>query len=238
MSISRQFGIESWHAWAPGLVEPAQWQAYFAAPGPLAADDKADVGFLPAMQRRRLSPLARAAFFVSQRCMADAPPCPVIYSSIYGETRRSDTILQDMARGEDMSPTAFGLSVHNAIAGQSSILFGNKQPIFAEAPSDQSYLTAFVDAIGLLAEGHESVLLVFYEEQAPAFFAPFCHSTDFTCALAIKIRRPVATGHSLQLDYTGGNEHDDTLPDLLCLIRFLALGQPQLDLGAWRLTRD
>lgn len=239
MNNLRQLSVESWHAWAPGVQTAEQWQAFLADPYPLP-DEKADVAFLPAIKRRRLSPLARAAFYVSRKCMAEQPPCPAIYSCIYGETQRCDTILQSIASDDDMSPTAFGLSVHNAIAGQSSILFGNKQPILAEAPGEQGYLSAFVDALGQLHEGKQSVLLVFYEEKPPPFFAPFCRSTDFACALAVKVTLPVAqAGRRLQLDFTGqaADAAGHGRPDLLRFIGFFARGDQQLQLGSWQLTQ-
>lgn len=238
MSEQRQFAIENWAAWAPGLESAGQWQAFFDAPQALADDERADVAFMPAMQRRRLSPLARAAFYVGHRCMEGRAPCPAVYSSIYGETRRSQTILQGIARHEDMSPTAFGLSVHNAIAGQASIFFGNTEPMIALAPSDQSYLTAFVDALGFLREGKSSVLVVFYEEPAPAFFAPSCaQSPDFTCALALHISKPRLGSELYQLDFPANSQAPASdLPDLLRLIRLFVDQDRQLSLGNWQLT--
>ena len=59
------FNIAAWRAWAPGLDSVADWQAWSQRPGVLAPSNAApDVSFLPAMQRRRLSRLARMAFSV------------------------------------------------------------------------------------------------------------------------------------------------------------------------------
>ena len=59
------FNIAAWRAWAPGLESVAAWQAWSQQPRLLPASDNApDVSFLPAMQRRRLSRLARMAFSV------------------------------------------------------------------------------------------------------------------------------------------------------------------------------
>ena len=48
---------------------------------------------------------------------------------------------------------------------------------------------AFIEALGLLAEGAEQVLLVFYDEPLPPFYpsAPYKLSTDQRCALALRI---------------------------------------------------
>lgn len=237
MSGLRQFSVDNWCAWAPGLATAEDWQTYFNAPYTLPDDERADVSFLPAMQRRRLSPLARAAFYASYHCLNGDTCCPAIYCSTYGEYQRADAILHDIAGHHDMSPTAFGLSVHNAIAGQSSILFGNKEPIIAISPSEQSYLSAFVDALGHLHDGKSSVLLVFYEEKAPDFFAPYCFSTDYACALAVRIRLPRPDDQHYQLDFSGAQEQaEHHLPDLLKLIRFFAENRSQLQLGCWQLS--
>lgn len=236
MSGLRQFSIESFCAWAPGLSSTEAWQAYFVAPHTLP-DETADVSFLPAMQRRRLSPLARAAFYASYHCLQGETDCPAIYCSSRGELQRAESILMDIARGEDMSPTAFGLSVHNAIGGQSSILFGNKEPMFAVAPMEQDYLSAFVDALGHLNEGKASVLLVFYEEALPDFFAPYCNDADFPYALALKITRPKHDLPSLQLDFVEqANQDEQAMPSLLKLVRFMVQSQDELHLGNWRLS--
>lgn len=235
MSGLRQFGIESWSAWAPGLATSDAWQAYFAAPFDLP-DESADVSFLPAMQRRRLSPLARAAFYASYHALNGDNHCPTIYCSSRGELQRAENILLDIARGDDMSPTAFGLSVHNAIGGQFSILFANKEPMVAVAPMEADYLSAFIDALGHLNEGKTSVLLVFYEEAAPGFFAPYCKDANFPYALALKITRPQADKKSWQLDYTENAAAEESLPSLLQLVRFIVQSQPHIHLGNWRIS--
>ena len=59
------FNIAQWRAWAPGLESVDDWQDWCRQPSMLPDSDVApDVSFLPAMQRRRLSRLARMAFSV------------------------------------------------------------------------------------------------------------------------------------------------------------------------------
>src|SRR5690606_31159104 len=98
------------------------WAGWAVAPGPLADDGQPDVSFLPAMQRRRLSRLARMAFAVATPLTEGQPPMPLVYASRHGETPRTFAILSDLARQEALSPTQFSLSVHNAVIGLWSIL--------------------------------------------------------------------------------------------------------------------
>ncbi len=129
------FRIDHWKAWAPGLEHPADWLSWSRAPSvPAPGDAQPDVSFLPAMQRRRLSPLARMAFHVAWPLAEGRPPLPLIFASRHGETPRTFAILGDLARGEPLSPTQFSLSVHNAIIGLWSIQRGDTSEMTALAP--------------------------------------------------------------------------------------------------------
>jgi hypothetical protein len=187
MNSKSHFHIDSWAAWAPGVSSHDDWRAYFANTLAINPEDKADVAFLPAMQRRRLSPLARAAFYVTEQIMSSAEACPSIFCSTYGETQRTYGILEDIAKQQEISPTAFSLSVHNAISGQFTIFFDNKHPTSAMAPSERDYLLPIADALAQLNEKASSVLLVYYEEALPEFYQPYAKSTEFPCALAFRI---------------------------------------------------
>ena len=61
-----RFDIDQWQAWAPGCACHADWSRWaLASVWPDAPDAQPDVSFLPAMQRRRLSRLARMVFAVA-----------------------------------------------------------------------------------------------------------------------------------------------------------------------------
>jgi hypothetical protein len=217
-----------------------QWQAFFKQGGTLCpneAIDKADVSFLPAMQRRRLSTLARAALNVAHQCMDAQSPSPSIFCSLYGETQRTYGIIESVARQEDVSPMAFSLSVHNAISGQFSIFFNNTQPTTAISPSDHSYLSAFSEAVGLLDEGASSVLVVCYEEPLPEFYQPYISSVNQPVAIAFRIRLASAdeAAYSLAYQVSAADEGDE--PGILALIRCFMLQTHDFQQGQWRLSR-
>ena len=117
-----QFEIDQWQAWAPGLASTDDWANWAGDPCELESSDaQPDVSFLPAMQRRRLSRLARMVFAVATPLAANRAPMPLVYASRHGETTRTFAILNDLASDEPLSPTQFSLSVHNAIIGLWSI---------------------------------------------------------------------------------------------------------------------
>ena len=47
---------------------------------------------------------------------------PIVFSSRHGDLPKTSTLLADLADKNALSPTAFGLSVHNAIPSLFSIL--------------------------------------------------------------------------------------------------------------------
>lgn len=241
MNPKKDFQVDSWAAWAPGISTPEEWHAFLQGNLAVNPEIPADVTFLPAMQRRRLSPLARAAFHVCEKVMDNAAPCPSIFCSTYGETQRTYGILSDIAHQQEISPTAFSLSVHNAISGQFTIFFNNTHPTTALAPCENDYLITFADALGQLHENAESILLVYYEEALPEFYQPYARSTDYPCAVALRISKP-ETQHlsTYSLSFTPQNpsvKTDEPMP-ILQLIRFLTDDTRPLELGKWTLSRQ
>ena len=241
MTFARHFQIDQWAAWAPGISSASDWQSFLSGAKSVDMEQAADVKFLPAMQRRRLSSLARAAFHVTEQVMADSAPCPSIFCSTYGETQRTYGILETIAEDQDISPTAFSLSVHNAISGQYTIFFNNEQPTSALAPSINDYLLPLADGLGWLDENTPSVLLVYYEEALPTFYQPYAESTEFPCAIALRISPGNAT-NDYQLAYTHTDSpnqphtNQKSVP-ILELIQFLAGNENALAIGNWALRK-
>ena len=128
------FNIAAWRAWAPGIDSVADWQAWSQQPSiPALTDAAPDVSFLPAMQRRRLSRLARMTFSVGWPLAEGREALPLVFISRHGETPRTFDILSDLAAEQPLSPTQFSLSVHNAIIGLWSIMRGETSEMTALA---------------------------------------------------------------------------------------------------------
>ena len=129
------FTIQRWAAWAPGLVEPAAWEAWLTKPHALPAEGTPALTEMPAMMRRRVDRLGRIALQASYQAHVDAPDAPVLFASRYGDLGRSVELLTQLARSEPLSPTSFSLSVHNAIGALYSIRAGTRPPT---APSPRA----------------------------------------------------------------------------------------------------
>jgi len=133
------------------------------------------LSFVPAMQRRRLSAFAKIALYVANDTMADSQESlPIIFSSRHGDLHKTSTLLEDLAIDNELSPTAFGLSVHNAIPSLYSILTGNKQAINAIAAGKDSFFMALVDAYARLKSGIcQQVLLIHADQHLPEVYANY-----------------------------------------------------------------
>ncbi len=183
------FSIAQWQGWAQGIDAPADWLQWAEFPFCPLQDQRAPrLDFLPPMQRRRLSQLARAVFECAWPLADGRPAMPLVFASQHGETTRNFGLLQSLAADEPLSPTAFGLSVHNAIAAQWSIIRRETTESIALSVEDDGLEHAFIEASLLLAEGHEDVLVVLAEERPPAAYTAWIDDVPYTYAAAFHLR--------------------------------------------------
>jgi len=158
----------------------------------------ADVGFLPMMQSRRLSPLARAACAVAHHCRQKSGDMPSVFFSSHGESQYYFEMLDGIAAREDLSPSRFSLCVHNAIAGLSSFHSASFQPYVSLSGGTEGLFAAFLEAVGLLLETPK-VLVVWYEQPLPEVYRAYLATSETTWALAMVLTRAGNPGHQLRL---------------------------------------
>jgi Beta-ketoacyl synthase, N-terminal domain len=161
------FVLRDWCAWSPGSIRPG---ASFSNHKLIVADMIAIPSAVPKLLHRRLGSLAKAVFTIAGRCLESEQTLPVVFSSTHGEICKSLEMLEIIQTGEDLSPTAFSLSVHNAIAGLFSIAFTNREEITVIAPCREGIHAAFVEGVGQLQEGINEVLLILYDEPIADFY--------------------------------------------------------------------
>ncbi|WP_297841409.1 beta-ketoacyl synthase chain length factor [Pseudomonas sp.] len=218
------FNIAQWRAWAPGLETTDDWQQWNNGQAAVASVDMApDVSFLPAMQRRRLSRLARMAFSVGWPLAEGREQLPLVFVSRHGETPRTFDILSELATDQPLSPTQFSLSVHNAIIGLWSIMRGETSEMTALAAAGDGLEHGVIEAGALLAEGAPAVLLIVTEEQPPEAYAEWVNDVPFPYAVGLLL----TPGTDWQLSLSTGDESlpaADT-PHALKLLRTLLSGQ-------------
>ncbi|GFM50795.1 beta-ketoacyl synthase chain length factor [Pseudomonas capsici] len=219
-----KFNIAQWRAWAPGLASVDDWQQWSRNPTLLQSSDAApDVSFLPAMQRRRLSRMARMAFTVGWPLAEGHERLPLVFVSRHGETPRTFDILRDLAANEPLSPTQFSLSVHNAVIGLWSIMRGETCEMTALAAAGDGLEHGIFEAVTLLAEGSSAVLVVVTEEQPPQAYAQWIDDVPFPYAVGLLLTQ----GDEWQLSLGGDARTTERSqwPHALNLLRALNTNQ-------------
>lgn len=196
-AVSCSFDVLRWHAASTRLADEAAWRAW--AQGTLAPADlpdvPPDVSFLPALQRRRLGLLSRLFFAAAWPLLDDAAHCPLVLVSHDGEINRGFELWSALYGTGDVSPTSFGLSVHNALAGQWSMARGDMSEHTALAADEEALEIGILEACGLLREGAEHVLLVFADEALGEQYdvrgvsrPPFAHALAMVLAAGERFR--------------------------------------------------
>ncbi len=239
-----QFIVRDWGAWAPGLNSREDWRQWSLGCLSICTENPPSPKTVPKSLLRRLSPLARAVLSAVGQCVEEGDTLPAVFSSSHGEIVKSLQMLETLQAGDELSPTAFSLSVHNAISGLFSIVYGNRQEISVIAPGNDGMASGFIEALGLLQEGHPQVLLVFYDEPLPAFYPtePFDLNLPFSCALALRLSKE-GTGIPVEFGLSSPTRHDGEQPvQLPAFIKFLASERGVLQLGnrshSWRWAKQ
>ena len=182
-----RFSIARHAAWAPGVTSPQAWAAWADQAWTIEAGEEPKVAAMPAMLRRRAGFLGRMALEVAYACIGQDADVPTVFCSRHGEVGRALALLGDLARGEPLSPTSFGLAVHNASAGLFSIARADRANHIALAAGPSTIEHAVIEACGLLADGAPMVLLVACDEPLPALLSAFedCHEQPYAFAWAM-----------------------------------------------------
>ncbi|MCG5258782.1 hypothetical protein EM868_05750 [Cupriavidus gilardii] len=236
-----EFAIRGWAACAPQLHTAHDWEAWSRAPWlPLEGEVPPVAGMAP-MLRRRLGALGRVALHAAYACDAPAD-IPMVFASRHGEVSRSALMLEELAGDAPLSPTSFGLSVHNAIGALYSIDQRRPAVLQAIAAGSETAEAALVEACGLLADGHEEVLVVCYDAPLPLSHAMHADEPDALYAWAWRIAAPCADAPRWTLacgveDRTGGVDAvaiespcdaGEPLPHGLAVLRFMLAGSAAL----------
>ena len=151
-----------------------------------------DVSFVPPMQRRRLTPVERAAAAVARHAWRDGEPVPLVFASRWGEIGTTLKLIRQMHEEGEMSPAGFSSSVHNAFPGAFSLLKGSRAPYTAIAARGESLYAGAIEALAQLYDAvsrgtWNAVVLVYAEEATPEMYKPSFPDPAGSRALAARI---------------------------------------------------
>lgn len=230
-----EFSLKRWSAWLPGQSE-LNSQNWPVGRNLALETTSPDLGFLPHLQRRRLTPLARAAIAVAWDCWRTGEQIPTIFSSTHGETDHCFNILGALAENQDVSPTQFTFSVHSGIAAMFSILTHNKAPYIAMAPGKDYHSHALLEAYTMMVSQGSDVLVVFYDQPVPEVYRPTTASPTTLTALALRLTRSDfgSKHHCLSLTKTSSDEGENDGKSLEKLARKICRGDSIIVDGQYR----
>ena len=231
--MSSGFDIVEWAAYAPGLHDHAAWLAWTAESYLPKGDEVPALSEMPAMQRRRLERVGRTALQVAYWCQsAEVADIPLVFASRHGDIQRTYGMLEALARNEALSPTHFGLSIHNAIVAQYSIARALKQNYLAVAAGKSTAESAVIEALGLLHDGAEEVMIVMYDGLLPESYQIFQDENCADYAWAWRLKKPSPGRSSFSLDLLKADEPSaetkSDLPHGLDVMRFMLSSETSL----------
>jgi hypothetical protein len=219
-SCEVNFSIASDAAWAPGVETREAWHAWAKDVFRIAEKREPAVAAMPAMLRRRAGFHAKMALEVAYACLGERRDVATVFCSRHGEVHRSVDMLSDLARGELLSPTAFGLSVHNAAAGLFSIARADKANSSALSAGQSGVEHGVIEACGLLADGEPEVLLVVSDCPLPSVYADFQDEDEQPYAWAWLLKSPGDEPITLAWSAAESDSSSGALPAGLEVLRF------------------
>jgi hypothetical protein len=232
--------VRRWFAWSPGLEDAAAWQAWAAEPKPLGTTGHPDAAFLPAMLRRRCTPLTRLVLTAAFGALAEEerPQVRTVFASRHGSINDSIELLHQVVAGERLSPTKFSHTVHNAQAGLFCIAAGNCEASSSLAAGADTFACGWLEALGHLErESSRAVLLVAADMPLDPTFAVLVKEPPGAYGVGLLLARDGA-GPGFDLDLGGrGEPGAHPWPDAAEFLRFLLSGEDRLELGQFGWTR-
>ena len=181
--------IESWVAIAPGLETKEDWGRWLKKPTLLPEGfSKDSFRQIPPMLRRRFTTLGRCAVTAGLKIMDEGQSIPSIFSSRYGDTAISLSLLEQMGMNEPMSPSNFSLAVHNAVGGLFSIVRKDTSKVTSITAVEGFVVNTLLEAVGQLQES-DRVLCVIYDIPLPELYQRYCDSDLFPYAIAMILNK-------------------------------------------------
>ncbi|ACX90255.1 beta-ketoacyl synthase chain length factor [Pectobacterium parmentieri] len=167
------FSIIDWQASAPGLSGTDDWLNWSLMSAAIDAEQPLDkCRHLPMMMARRLHQGSRLAVDSGLALLRRQAVDAIVFTSRHGELERNLSILKALSENENISPTDFAMSVHNAAVG--SLTITAKKPLVSTsiAAGIDSFQQGLVEVKALQAAGYRTILLVDFDGAIPDFYHP------------------------------------------------------------------
>lgn len=149
------------------------------------------VDWIPAIQRRRLSPFIKMFLHCAYNAGKGSAELPAVFSSRHGDMHKTSGLLNSLAENEALSPTAFSLSVHNAAAGLLNIFMENTSASTTISAGKNSFFMGVIDAYIKLKTGkYDEILMVHCDQVLPSEYLRFQDEKQVDHSVAFIMRLP------------------------------------------------
>ena len=197
-----------------------------------AASGPPDTAFIEPLLRRRLSALGRGMLHCAGRVAADVPALRSVFASQHGEPSRTMPMLEDLARGLEISPTQFSMNVHNAVAGIWSISRQDRSACTALGAGPETFGWGLLEAYSLhRANGGAPVLFVYGDDRLPEVLAEFEPMQAPLHAVAFLIATPGT--RQLQVRRDAAQDAPMAMPQSLHCLRAMSDGPAATGPWTW-----
>jgi hypothetical protein len=197
------------------------------------------VDFLPAMLRRRCTPLTRIVLRAAFDALADDDPAEVrtVFATRHGSINESIELLHKVVRQERLSPTRFSHTVHNAQAGLFCMAADNRKASSSLAARADTFACGWLEALSHLErEPDRCVLYVAGDVPLDPAFAGLVRESAGAYGVALLLGRD-GNGASFDLDLEGRDSKRAPWPDAAEFVRWMLSGEERLELGRFGWTR-
>lgn len=165
--------------------------------------------FLPKAQRRRLSSFNKLALSCLSNVAADAQTCPLVFASRHGDLCKTVELIKDVAKNDELSPTQFALSVHNATSGIFSTALKNNAPTTTISAGGLTFSQGLLEAMMQAKQGGQPVIFCYCDMPPPHEYGAFINDTLPVCVVLLVKPEPYNSDLSLNVTNTEAPERCD-----------------------------
>lgn len=170
-----KFKVDQYYALSENISSTDDWIEWIKN-SEYRSSNKIPVNRIPAMMRRRMSPLSKVAVQVALELLDKHDIGYIVFSSRHGELPRTVELIKSILAGEDASPLAFSQSVHNTAAGLTTIATKQMIPVTSLAAGQDTFQQALIESSIYLSDPEsvkKKVLLVDFDARLPNEYKNF-----------------------------------------------------------------
>lgn len=129
--------------------------------------------YYPKAQLRRLSPFSKVVLHCLDIPQVLSENYPLIFASQHGDLAKTVNLIKDAAIGEDLSPTQFALSVHNATTGLFSIATKNTAATTTISAGSNTFVEGLIEASMQAQQENSDVIYTYCDFDVPIEYQQF-----------------------------------------------------------------